>query len=109
MPDTWAHPRGVVAVGASSGGIDALHRVLGALPKELPVAICVVLHIPATSRSLLAEVIARRSAHPGHVASARATLGPGPISVAPPDPPLPVRPGLLELDPGPKENGVRPA
>jgi two-component system, chemotaxis family, protein-glutamate methylesterase/glutaminase len=110
MPDeTWPHPRGVVAMGASSGGIDALHRVLGALPKELPVAICVVLHIPATSRSLLAEVIARRTALPVVPARHRAPLRPGCIHVAPPDRHIIVRHGYLELDPGPKENGVRPA
>src|SRR3954454_12438277 len=108
-PVAEPHARGVVAIGASGGGIDALQRVLGVLPEGLPVAICVVLHIPATSRSLLAEVISRRTALPVHVATERAPLRPGHIYVAPPDRHLLVRPGHLELDPGPKENGVRPA
>jgi two-component system, chemotaxis family, protein-glutamate methylesterase/glutaminase len=110
MPEvTEPHARGVVAIGASAGGIDALHRVLGLLPDELPVAICVVLHIPATSRSLLAEVISRRTTLPVHVAQQGAALRPGHIYVAPPDRHVIVRRGSLELDPGPKENGVRPA
>lgn len=110
MPDeTWPHTRGVVAVGASAGGIDALHRLLGALPADLPIPICVVLHIPATSGNLLAQVIGRRTALPVVIAGHRAPLRPGCVHVAPADRHIVVRHGFLELDPGPKENGARPA
>src|SRR5690242_21251422 len=54
-------PPGVVALGASAGGIDALQRSVMALPVGFALAVVVVLHVPAASRSLLADIIARRA------------------------------------------------
>ena len=102
-------PRGVVAIGASAGGIDALRRFISALPTDLPIAVCVVLHIPASSRSLLADIIARWTAAPVCTATDGEPLLGGHIYVAPPDRHLIVRRARLELDPGPRENGARPA
>ena len=48
----------VVGVGASAGGLDALLRIVRTLPADLPIAICIVLHVPATGRSLLGPVCA---------------------------------------------------
>lgn len=39
-------PLGVVAVGASAGGVEALTRMAANLPTDLPYAILVALHIP---------------------------------------------------------------
>ena len=100
---------GVIAIGASAGGVDALQRLIGALPEDLPAAVCVVLHIPASSRSLLARIIARQTALPVEAATHGAPLRPGHVYVAPPDHHLRVAPCELALDRGPKENGVRPA
>jgi two-component system, chemotaxis family, protein-glutamate methylesterase/glutaminase len=99
----------VIAIGASAGGVDALQRIVAALPAELPAAICVVLHIPATGKSLLAPILERAGALPAQVAEHGMTLTAGRIYVAPADLHLLVRGDRLELDPGPKENGVRPA
>jgi two-component system chemotaxis response regulator CheB len=101
--------KGVVVIGSSAGGIEALRRFMSAVPTDLPVAVCVVLHIPATSRSLLAEIIARSTQAPASAAIHDERPEPGHIYVAPPDRHLIVRRDRLELDPGPKENGVRPA
>jgi two-component system, chemotaxis family, protein-glutamate methylesterase/glutaminase len=100
---------GVVALGASAGGIDALQRTVADLPGDLPVAVCVVLHIPATPRSVLADILARRtvlSVRPAHDGD---LLRAGHIYVAPPDHHLLVASGRVRLDRGPKENGARPA
>jgi two-component system chemotaxis response regulator CheB len=99
----------VVGIGASAGGIDALLRVLAALPESFPHALCIVLHLPPTGHSVLAPILDRRC--PLIVTSAEHAepLRPGHVYVAPPDRHLSVRHGLLELTHGPLENSVRPA
>jgi two-component system chemotaxis response regulator CheB len=99
----------VIGVGASAGGVDALIRVLRVLPDDLPAAICIVLHVPATGRSLLAPILDRRTELSVSVPSDGEPLRPGHVYVAPPDRHLTVAAGRLELGRGPKENGVRPA
>ena len=99
----------MVAIGASAGGIDALQRLLRSLPEGLPAAVCIVLHIPASGPSLLAQIIARHTDLPVSQAVAGERLRDGHVYVAPPDWHLLVRAGHVHLDRGPKENGVRPA
>jgi two-component system chemotaxis response regulator CheB len=108
-PHNWSNARSVVSIGASAGGIDALQRLMRELPQDLPAAICVVLHIPASSHSLLAQIIARQTRLPVSQAMAGERLRAGHVYVAPPDWHLLVRSGHIRLDRGPKENGVRPA
>ena len=48
-------PRHVIGVGASAGGVEACARLVADLPADLDAAICIVLHIPPTGRSLLAR------------------------------------------------------
>jgi two-component system chemotaxis response regulator CheB len=94
---------------ASAGGVDALRRVLGALPAGYPDAICVVLHIPATGRSLLAPILDRDTALTAVAARDGEPLRGGTVYVAPADHHLLVRGDRVELSRGPKENGVRPS
>ena len=101
--------RGIVTIGASAGGIEALQRLMGGLSSDVTAAVCVVLHIPATSRSLLAQIIARQTDMPVTPAVGGEWPQEGHVYVAPPDRHLRVHGGRLELDRGPKENGVRPA
>jgi two-component system chemotaxis response regulator CheB len=102
-------PARVIGIAASAGGVEALRAVVRDLPADLPAAICVVLHIPATGRSLLAPILDRGSALAAVVAHDGQPLLPGVIYVAPADHHLLVRADRLELSHGPKENGVRPA
>jgi two-component system, chemotaxis family, protein-glutamate methylesterase/glutaminase len=102
-------PQRVVAIAASAGGVEALRRVVADLPADFPAAICIVLHIPATSRSLLAPILDRDGPLPAVVAFDGAPLRPGLIYVAPADQHLLIRHDAVELSRGPKENGVRPA
>ena len=101
--------RGIIAVGASAGGIDALQRLMKDLPEDIAAAICVVLHIPASSQSLLPQVIARQTRLPVCQAATGRRLQSGQVYVAPPDRHLLARAGAVWLDRGPKENGVRPS
>jgi two-component system, chemotaxis family, protein-glutamate methylesterase/glutaminase len=99
----------VIGVGASAGGVDALIAVVRTLPADLPAAICIVLHVPATGRSLLAPILGRQTELEVGVPSDGEPLRPGRLYVAPPDRHLTVGAGRLTLGRGPKENGVRPA
>jgi two-component system chemotaxis response regulator CheB len=50
----------VVAVGASAGGVEALHAVVSALPADFPVPVLVVQHMDPRHKSMLAGLLARR-------------------------------------------------
>ena len=102
-------PARVIGIAASAGGVEALRKVVSGLPAGLPAAICVVLHIPATGRSLLAPILDRDSAMPAVLAENGQELMAGTIYVAPADRHLLVRGRRIELSLGPKVNGVRPA
>jgi two-component system, chemotaxis family, protein-glutamate methylesterase/glutaminase len=102
-------PRRVIAVGASAGGVEALRRLVSALEPDLDAALCVVLHIPPTGRSLLASILDRAGALHAVTADHDMPLRQGRIFVAPADHHLLVRADRVQLSRGPKENGVRPA
>lgn len=51
----------VVALAASAGGLTALSKVLSALPVDFPAALVVVQHVDPRRRSLMAEILSRRT------------------------------------------------
>jgi two-component system chemotaxis response regulator CheB len=101
--------RGVVAVGASAGGVEALTEFASGLPADLPSAILVVLHVPANAPSVLAQIIDRAGPLPAVSATDDAPLEPGRIYVAVPDRHLLVHDHRVVLAEGPTESGYRPA
>lgn len=101
--------RDLVVVGASAGGIEALKRLVEALPADLPAAVCVVLHTHPSSPGLLPAILARSGPLPAEHAEDGEQIAPGRIYVAPPDHHLLVERGQLRLTRGPKENRSRPA
>jgi two-component system chemotaxis response regulator CheB len=52
----------IVALVASAGGVDALSRVLSALPAELPASVIVLLHVSPDRESVLPAILERVSA-----------------------------------------------
>src|SRR4029077_17214219 len=54
-------PVQVVAIGVSTGGPDALAHVLPALPKDFPVPVVILQHMPPSLPSLLASRLAAKS------------------------------------------------
>lgn len=101
--------RGVVAIGASAGGVEALSRVAAGLSADLPYAFLVVLHVPAGAPSVLARIVDRSGPLPAATAEDGATLQPGHIYVACPDRHLLVADHRVVLSQGPTENGYRPS
>ena len=99
----------VVVVGASAGGVAALQGLVGGLPRDLGACVLVVLHMPTTARSALAEVLGRHSRL--HVARAEDGIAvrPGALIAARPDHHLLVDGGAVTLTRTARVNGHRPA
>jgi two-component system, chemotaxis family, protein-glutamate methylesterase/glutaminase len=104
MPD-----HGIVVVGASAGGVEALTDLAASLPGDLPAAVFVVLHLPATGTSALPEILRRHGPLPAAHVKDGEPIQPGRVYVAPPDHHVLLRTGHVHLARGPRENGHRPA
>jgi two-component system chemotaxis response regulator CheB len=99
----------LVVVGASAGGVEALTTLAAGLPEDLDAAICVVLHLPASAESRLADIISRAGRLPAIQARGGERLQRGRIYVAPPDRHLTIRGDHVLVARGPHENNVRPS
>lgn len=73
------------AVGASAGGVEALSRLLSALPAGWPAALLIVLHLPRDRPSLLVDLFAPRCALRVVEASDKEPIVAGTAYIAPPD------------------------
>lgn len=101
--------RGVVAVGASAGGVEALSRLAAGLSPDVPYAYLITLHIPAEAPSILARIVDRSGPLSAVTAVHGAKLEPAQIYVCRPDQHLLVADHRVVLSQGPTENGHRPA
>jgi two-component system chemotaxis response regulator CheB len=103
----------ILAIGASTGGPDALTRVLGALPASLPVPVVVVQHMPPVFTQQFAERLDTRCPLRVHEAVAGTPLKAGHVLIAPGDWHLRVKATgagvTARLDQGTPENYCRPA
>jgi two-component system, chemotaxis family, protein-glutamate methylesterase/glutaminase len=103
----------IVTIGTSTGGPNALAEVLPRIPKDFPVPIVLVQHMPPIFTRLLAERLASHSEIPVHEGSAGIILSPGQAWIAPGNYHMTVkRAGVgwrLELNQDPPENSCRPA
>lgn len=87
----------VVAIGASAGGIEALHAVAAALPADFPVPILIVQHMDPRHKSLLAGLLGRRCRLRVKQAVNDEEMRGGTMYIAQPDMHLIVRAGRLVL------------
>jgi two-component system chemotaxis response regulator CheB len=99
----------IVALGASAGGLEALHAVVAALPSDFPAAVVIVQHMDPRRRSHLADLLRRHS----HLAVTQAIDGEpaeaGRVYVAAPDRHLTTRPGRLVFSDMPRVRFSRPS
>ena len=106
--DDVAVRRDIIVVGASAGGVAALVTLAATLPRDLPAAVLIVLHIGA-HRSVLPALLQTRSGNRAVHAEDGQPIEPGTLYVAPPDHHMLVEQGVIRLTRGPKEHHTRPA
>jgi two-component system chemotaxis response regulator CheB len=103
----------ILAIGSSTGGPDALTKVLQALPADLPVPIVVTQHMPPVFTRMFAERLDRSTSLHVVEAGDGMELAPGTVYIAPGDKHLVLqRRGtatLTQLSAAPPENSCRPA
>jgi|SRR5579872_7448189 two-component system chemotaxis response regulator CheB len=106
-------PIEIVAIGTSTGGPNALAEVLPHIPKDLPVAIVVVQHMPPIFTRLLADRLASQSRIAVSEGIAGVTLAGGHAWIAPGNFHMTVARGgvhySLGLNQNPPEHSCRPA
>ncbi|QEH35454.1 Chemotaxis response regulator protein-glutamate methylesterase [Aquisphaera giovannonii] len=87
-----------VVVGASAGAVEALSTLLPMLPREFPMPILAVVHLPADRESLLPGILKSRCLVDVREAEDKEPTEPGTVYLAPPDYHLLVeRDGTLSL------------
>lgn len=103
----------ILAIGASTGGPNALSDVFSKLPRDLPVPIVLAQHMPPMFTRLLAERLTSKFAIPVSEGTPGAVLRPGQAYIAPGDHHMiVVREGTqtrIQLNQEPPENSCRPA
>jgi two-component system, chemotaxis family, protein-glutamate methylesterase/glutaminase len=100
----------VVAIASSAGGLTALTKVLSELPGSFPASILVVQHLDPRHRSLMADLLSRRTS----LATKQAQIGdrvqPSSVLIAPPNRHLLVNPdGSIALTETELVHFVRPS
>ena len=100
----------IIVLAASAGGLNALSKVLENLPADFPIPITIVQHLDPRHRSLMAEILGRRTSLQVKQAEEGDALEPGWVYIAPPDHHLLVnRDGTLSLSQSELVHFVRPS
>jgi len=103
----------VLAIGVSTGGPNALAKLLPALPADFPIPVVIVQHMPPVFTRLLSERLAAQSAIDVVEGTAGDALQAGKAWLAPGDFHMVVtkdpRGPRIRLNQGPPENSCRPA
>ncbi len=109
VPDRF----GVVAIGVSTGGPEALTRLIPSLPSSIPVPIVVVQHMPPNFTRSLAESLNKRSALTVVEAEHEQSISPGTVYIAPGGRHMTIRKQgtslTAALNDSPPENSCRPS
>ena len=101
--------RDIIVIGGSAGATAPLKQILGRLPKDLPAAVFVVLHLPAQGIGLLSTVASAAGPLPVVQAESGMVISNGHVYLAAPDHHLLLYESHIMLGRGPRENMVRPA
>lgn len=86
MPKVKSHSAfDLVAIAASAGGLNALSQVLSGLPEDFPATIVIVQHLDPRNRSLMADILSRRTPLPVKQAEDKEQIKLGTVYIAPPN------------------------
>jgi two-component system chemotaxis response regulator CheB len=103
----------ILAIGVSTGGPDALARLLPTFPANFPIPVVIAQHMPAIFTSLLAARLSAKSTLPVRECVSGQPRTPGSAVIAPGDFHMVVHQedGIIRLrtHQGPKENFCRPS
>ena len=80
-PDSDFH---IVAIGASAGGLESLERLFSTLPPDTGMAFVVLQHLSPDFKSLMDELLSRRTAMPIRQAEHEMALAPNTVYLLPP-------------------------
>ena len=87
----------VVGIGASAGGFEAFGEMLSALPADTGMAFVLIQHLDPTHESMLAPLLARKSALPVNQVTDGMVVEPNHVYVTPPNARMEIHDGLLKL------------
>ncbi len=90
-------PSRIVGIGASAGGLESLEQLFGELPADTGMTFIVVQHLSPDFRSLMDELIARRSEMPVLLATDGLPVEPNHIYLMPPGKEMIIRERKLRL------------
>jgi two-component system, chemotaxis family, protein-glutamate methylesterase/glutaminase len=109
-PSSMTSPQ-IVAIGSSTGGPQALVKVITGIAPQLEVPVVITQHMPATFTAILAETLGRSSGLKCMEGADGMKLQPGHVYVAPGDNHMTIkgRGGPIALLQTPPENFCRPA
>lgn len=82
-PEAGKHPIGIVAIGVSTGGPDALRTMLPQLPGNFPVPIVIVQHMPPVFTKSLADSLSKLCRLRVTEAADGQIIKPGEVAIAP--------------------------
>ena len=99
----------IIVIGTSMGGIEALGKLLSAVPADIPASLFTVMHIHPNSPSVLDRMLADKTALTVKFAEDGAVPRPGTLYLAPPDRHLLLEENRMILSRGPRENRFRPS
>src|SRR5689334_21902122 len=110
MVPLWMRARGVVVVGTSAGGMDALTRLVAQLTPEFPAPIFVVQHrAPDATSTALLGAMNRAGRLPCSEAKDGKPFAAGHVYLAPSDHHLLLTSTAMRVTKGARENRSRPA
>ena len=99
-PNLADHPRPlfIAGVGASAGGLDALLRLVAALPDNKHLAVVIAQHVSPTHESKMVELLSRNSRWPVVTAEDQQSIQSKHVYVTPPGCEITIAGGEIQLD-----------
>lgn len=82
--DASVEPFYLVAIGASAGGLDALEKLVAALPSDTGAAFVVIQHLSPDHKSMMASLLARHTTIPVHMVENDTRIEPNQVFLIPP-------------------------
>ena len=98
---------GIVGIGASAGGLEALELFFARVPANSGLAYIVVQHLNPTQKAMLAELLQRVTSLVVHEAGEQMRVEADHVYVIPPNTELSLYQGMLHLAPPAKPRGMR--